>query len=116
MSTIDTTKFAEMIKSKRGSRGLKEAAEEIGGVSVSTLSRIEQGSLPDIGTYFKICKWLDVSSDFFTVGNKDERPTDVIVEAHLRADKTLSKPTAEALIQMIRLAFTNGAVVKTQHK
>jgi len=105
MSTsLDTKKFSEMIKSKRGGMGLRALASEIG-ISASTLSRVEQGNLPDIDTYLKLCTWLEVPSDFFTITNSDEENTKVEVIAHLRADKTLSPETSEALIQMINLAY-----------
>lgn len=65
MSTsLDTQKFSEMVKSKRGKKGLRQLASEIG-ISASTLSRVEQGNLPDIDTYLKLCEWLEVSSDYF---------------------------------------------------
>ena len=108
MSKIDTQKLSEMIKSKRGSMGLRDTAieisEKIGEVSASTLSRIEQGNLPDIATYVIICKWLEVSTDFFT--DSAENSNEQKVLAHLRADKALPKETSEALIKMIKLAYT----------
>jgi len=103
MPNIDTRKLSEMIRSKRGKRGLREVAKEIGNVSSSTLSRIEQGNLPDIETYVSLCKWLEVSTDFFT--DNAENTTERKIVAHLRADKALSKETAEALIKMIKLAY-----------
>lgn len=103
MSKIDTQKLSEMIKSKRGSTGLREAAKEIGDVSPSTLSRVEQGNLPDIDTYMKICNWLEVSTDFFTDSAEDTTERKIV--AHLRADKALPTETAEALIKMIKLAY-----------
>ncbi len=105
-SSLDTKKFSEMVKSKRGSTGLRTLAAEIG-VSASTLSRIEQGNLPDIDTYLTICNWLEVSSDFFTIASTDEENVKGGVIAHLRADKTLPPDTAEALIQMINLAYAS---------
>lgn len=108
MTELNSTLLAEMIKSKRGNRGLREAAKEIGGVSAPTLSRIENGNLPDIDTYFRLCQWLDVPSDFFSVKNtaKSQAPSSKKeVIAHLRADKTLPQSTAEALIEMINLAY-----------
>ena len=104
-SSLDTEKFSEMIKSKRGNKGLRVLAKEIN-VSASTLSRIEQGNLPDIDTYLKLCEWLEVSTDFFTKNvseEKDEIKPKVI--AHLRADKSLPQDTAETLIKMINLAY-----------
>lgn len=103
MAKIDTRKLSEMIKSKRGKRGLREVAAEIGEVSSSTLSRIELGNLPDIDTYLRICKWLEVSTEFFT--DSAEASTEKKIVAHLRADKTLPPETSEALIKMIKLAY-----------
>lgn len=110
MHSLNSALLAEMIKSKRGNRGLRETAVEIGSISAPTLSRIENGNLPDIDTYFKICKWLDVPTDYFAMktNNKTEKTsaeTKKEVIAHLRADKTLPQSTAEALIEMINLAY-----------
>ncbi|MBL1232570.1 MAG: helix-turn-helix transcriptional regulator [Flavobacteriales bacterium] len=106
-SSLDTKKFSEMIKSKRGSTGLRALATEIG-ISASTLSRVEQGNLPDIDTYLRLCNWLEVSSDFFTLENKNIDSSKKGVIAHLRADKSLPANTAEALIQMINLAYASS--------
>ena len=105
-SSLDTSKFSEMIKSKRGSIGLRTLAKEIG-ISSSTLSRVEQENLPDIDTYIKLCNWLEVSTDFFKVDSSNEKHDSSYqnVIAHLRADKTLSGKTSEALIQMINVAY-----------
>jgi len=113
MSSLDTQRFSEMIKSKRGSIGLRALATEIG-VSASTLSRIEQGNLPDIDTYLKLCDWLEVSPDFFTVSGLSEENAKFGVIAHLRADKSLPSETAEALIRMINLAY--DATTNTKEK
>lgn len=107
-SEIDIRELAKMIKGKRGRRGLREVAKEIGEVSASTLSRVEQGKIPDLDTFIKLCKWLEVSADYFT---KDKEYKDVkentpqVVTAHLRADRTLDPQTAEALVTMIEMAY-----------
>src|SRR5229473_2208143 len=99
-----------MVIAKRGKRGLRETAKEIGEVSVSTLSRIEQGKIPDLGTFLRLCHWLGVSSEQFvpeasratsTMSPPAINTQDTIV-AHLRADRTLDPQTAEALTTMIR--------------
>lgn len=102
MSEIDTRKLSEMIRSKRGDRGLRDIAKEID-VSSSTLSRVEQGNLPDIETYVKLCRWLEVSTEFFTDVGEDSSEKRIV--AHLRADKALPKETSEALVKMIKLAY-----------
>ena len=60
-----------MLKDKRGNKGLRAIAQEIGGVSFATLSRIEQGKIPDVDTFVKICKWLGVSTDTFIIGGEN---------------------------------------------
>lgn len=107
MQSINIDALSEMIKSKRGNRGLREVAKEIGEVSVSTISRVEKGNLPDIDTYVKLCKWLDVSVDFFTSPIEQSESKKQIVVANLRADKTLPPEISEALIKMINLAYAN---------
>ncbi|WP_029277845.1 helix-turn-helix domain-containing protein [Pedobacter borealis] len=105
---LDTEKLSDLLRSKRGSRGLRLIATEIGGVSASTLSRIEQGNLPDIETFLKICSWLEVAPDFFTKTELTKTDSKNQVIAHLRADRTLPVDTAEALIQMINLAYESA--------
>ncbi len=110
-STLNIEQLAEMIKNKRGDRGLRKVSEEIGGVSASTLSRVEQGNLPDINTFTKICEWLNVPTDFFTKtqSNSSQSYQREIV-AHLRADRLLDTSTAESLIRMITLAYEQTKV------
>jgi transcriptional regulator with XRE-family HTH domain len=105
-TTLDTSKLADMLKSKRGNKGLRAVATEIGSVSAPTLSRIEQGKVPDVDTFVNICKWLNVSADFFIIGQSNEgfSNQDRVV-AHLRADKELNKETVDMLIKMIDMAY-----------
>ena len=102
-TSIDSSKLSHMIKSKRGKQGLRATAKDIG-ISAPTLSRIEQGNLPDIDTYVKICEWLNVSNDYFTSGEKEHNTQDLVVTS-LRADKTLSPETVESLVNFINLAY-----------
>ncbi|MEQ8477102.1 helix-turn-helix transcriptional regulator [Fulvivirga sp.] len=103
-SKINSDKLSSMIKSKRGKQGLRATAKEIN-ISAPTLSRIEQGKLPDIDTYVKICEWLNVSTDYFTESTVNQEDTQTNVIASLRADKTLSAETVESLVNFINLAF-----------
>jgi transcriptional regulator with XRE-family HTH domain len=110
---IDIHKLAALVRTKRGKRGLRETAQEIGGISISTLSRVEQGKIPDLGTFLRICRWLSVSPEQFVSGtvhvdSQEPAPTvstPEMIVAHLRADRTLDPHTAEALSTMIRLAY-----------
>lgn len=107
-SEIDIRELAKLIKSKRGRRGLREVAKELGDVSASTLSRIEQGKIPDLDTFMKLCKWLGVSADHFTKDTDSkfvQESTAQVITAHLRADRALNPQTAEALVTMIEMAY-----------
>lgn len=55
-----------MVSSKRKweELGIREAAKAIG-ISAATLSRIENGNIPDLITCKKICDWLHVDMNFF---------------------------------------------------
>lgn len=115
---LETSKLAEMLKKKRGSRGLREVAKEIsnkaGEISPSTLSRVEQGNLPDIESYITICKWLEVPTSFFTEDNNQEYSPQQQILSHLRADKDLPADTSAALVQMINLAYESLGKSLTQ--
>jgi transcriptional regulator with XRE-family HTH domain len=103
---IDIRQLAALFKAKRGKRGLRTVAEEIGGVSASTLSRVEQGKLPDLDTFVRICRWLEVSTDRFLPSTENAPQTvPQLIVAHLRADRNLDPSTAEALVTMIQLAY-----------
>jgi transcriptional regulator with XRE-family HTH domain len=106
-STLNTELLAGMLKSKRADKGLRTIAQEIGNVSAATLSRIEQGKIPDVDTFIRICKWLNVSTDTFIEGDKKKKvvSTKEQVVAHLRAERELSKDTVNMLIKMIDLAY-----------
>jgi transcriptional regulator with XRE-family HTH domain len=107
-STLNAELLAGMLKSKRADKGLRATAKEIGGVSAATLSRIEQGKVPDVDTFIKICNWLKVSTDTFINSDSKKMPvsTKEQVVAHLRADRELSKGTVNMLIKMIDMAYS----------
>ena len=114
-SQIHLDRLSAQLRTKRGKRGLREVAEEIGDISASTLSRIEQGNVPDVATFMRICNWLGVDSSEFVPDsamqkNKNssrEKEVDVphVIEAHLRADRVLPTATIDALSEMIRVAY-----------
>ena len=113
-SAVNLEKLSALLRTRRGDRGLRAVASEIGNVSASTLSRVEQGNVTDLETFSGICQWLAVSPDDFAVSEvasgtnmKMEAKLEVsdAIEAHLRADRTLPPATIEALSEMIRVAY-----------
>lgn len=109
-----TDKLAAMVRARRGAEGLRGAAQSIN-ISPSTLSRIEQGKVPDIETFIQLCDWLEVPpSQFFETDDTEDtfRPTfspemttPERIEFHLRADRELNSETANALANMVKAAY-----------
>lgn len=110
-SEINTDKLAVLMKERRGERGLREVAREIGDVSAPTLSRIEQGRLPDLETFIRLCRWLGMSPESFLNEQPDkslesqETSTSEKVEILLRAERTLQQDTINAIVKMVNLAL-----------
>jgi DNA repair ATPase RecN len=57
-----------IVKAKRGTYGIRKAAKEIG-ISPTTLSKVENGHIPDIKTLQSICDWAGYA---ITLTNKQE--------------------------------------------
>ena len=110
---IDIALFSSAVRERRGSLGVRAAAKEIGDVSASTLSRIEQGRLPDLDTYMKLCRWLAVTPTHFalhvTEAAEDRGAPPVPLPErfvmHLKADQTLKPDTRQALATLIEMAY-----------
>ncbi|MEQ8553082.1 MAG: helix-turn-helix transcriptional regulator [Cyclobacteriaceae bacterium] len=102
MSSLNIALLSDMLKTRRGNQTLRETASEIGQISAATLSRIEQGKVPDVDTFMKLCDWLNVSADAFMI--KESKQQALKVNAHLRAEKELPPMTVNSLIKLINLA------------
>ena len=114
MASIDIEKFAQLVRNKRSKRNLRDIADEIGDVSISTLSRIEQGKIPDLSTYMRICEWLEVTPDEFALNVTSEvKSHKEEIYFHLRADQSLTSDVVDALTKMIELAYQNSESLKS---
>lgn len=98
------------IKEKRGNKGLREAAREIG-ISSATLSRIESGKQPDIQTFSKICTWLGVDPNSILGFEPETSPEPAYSTSlplvHFRAEKTMSAKTVQKLAELIMAVQQN---------
>ncbi|MCA8880352.1 MAG: helix-turn-helix transcriptional regulator [Rhodobacteraceae bacterium] len=84
-----------LLARRRGNMGVRAAAREIG-ISPSTLSRIEKGHVPDVGTLEKICSWLGEDTSKFTgVGN---------LQIAFKNRKAVPPRTARSLAKLIEKA------------
>lgn len=99
--TIDD--FGRLLAKKRGTRGVRAAALDAG-VSPATFSRVENGHMPDLQTFAKLCKWLGRDPREFLgmeVNEPAEKPQVVV---HFKKKKTVQMETAKALGELILAA------------
>lgn len=102
MSKISLQTLGRKLAEKRGERGIRETAKEIG-ISHATLSRVERGYLPDLDTFSKVCKWLEIDPGE-VLGVKTEPRAMPMTAVHFRTDQALKPSTATALADMIMSA------------
>ncbi len=97
--SVPIEELGRLITLRRGSRGIRAAAQDVG-ISPATLSRVENGNMPDLETFAKICRWLQRDPREFLGFDMEpvEQPTATV---HFRKKKTVSKATAVALGELI---------------
>ena len=104
MAKLSLTSIGPLMREKRGVRGIREVAAEIG-ISYATLSRVENGKLPDLQTFSKICTWLELDpGEILGYGNKtkpSQSKEGATALAHFRADKDLNPNTLQALTEIV---------------
>ena len=119
-SFINTEELGRAIRRRREELelSLRDVADQTN-VSASTLSRIENGTgKPDADNIARLTTWLDMpleriltgrgadSGDAKAVVYFPHESTPEIVEAHLRADRNLTRETADALSELFRVAYS----------
>src|SRR5665213_3866720 len=100
--TLNTRDFGQLVASKRGARGVRVVAAEVG-TSHSTLSRVENGHMPDLQTFAKLCRWLERDPREF-LGLDADRPEAPRAVVHFRKKKTVAAETAMALGELMLAA------------
>ena len=116
---VDTQLLASLVRAKRGSQTLREAAEEItktvGPVSTGTLLRVEQRHVPDLPVFLHFCNWLAVSparllySQTATTAAPAET-TAATVARLLRSDARLEPAMANVLAIMVEATYAHLAI------
>ena len=102
MVKVTLQNLGTIVREKRGDRGLRTVASEIG-TSAPTLSRIESGKMPDLQTFGKLCRWLELDPAMLldvTPQPSEMSPSQVVV-AHLKAHREIDPDTARALANTI---------------
>lgn len=92
---MDIEKIGGLLAKYRGNMGLRAAAKEIG-ISPSTLSRIENGHVPDVATLEKVCQWIGEDTAKFTgIAN---------LQIAFKNKKAVPQQTAKSLANLIEKA------------
>lgn len=95
-----------LVREKRAKKKLREAANEIG-ISPATLMRVENGRIPDVATFGKLCQWLGTDPGTFLGFEPTDSPGSDLgrnissISAHFRSDKVPDADTVKALAQMV---------------
>jgi len=96
--------LGRLLAAKRGTRGVRAAALDVG-VSPATFSRVENGHMPDLETFAKLCKWLQRDPrDFLGFESERTEPDRPAAVVHFKKKKTVSMETAKALGELILAA------------
>ena len=108
-------KLGKLVMERRGSEGVREFAKKLG-VSPATLSRVENGKLPDLETFSKICDKLDLDpAEILQVGKKSTAHSKITsapptaVHVHFRADPHQDLEAAQDLAKLILAAQKHAA-------
>ena len=91
--------LGQLVAQKRGKVGIRATAREIG-LSPATLSRVENGRMPDLENFTRICQWLELDPARL-LGFDPEALGRPVVAVHFRSQTTMSLKTAGALQELI---------------
>ena len=105
MTTPTLRTLGRKLREKRGNRGIRAVAVEVG-TSPATLSRVERGHLPDLETFGKVCRWLGVDPGEVLRFKKPRAGLEggTAAAVHFKKDHTVSPNTAGALAKLILAA------------
>lgn len=101
MAKVTLGEMGALVRERRGTRGVRDTANEVG-VSPATLSRVENGKQPDLATFEKLCRWLEINpSDVLGSSDVPHSGHPAIATAHLKARRQIRPELAQALGEMI---------------
>jgi transcriptional regulator with XRE-family HTH domain len=96
--------LGRLLAAKRGSRGVRAAALDAG-ISSATFSRVENGHMPDLETFAKLCIWLERDpKEFLGISSQESGAERAGAVVHFKKKKTVSMETAKALGELILAA------------
>lgn len=103
MNLIRIDRLAARIRERRAGTGVRAAAGEAD-ISPATLSRVENGNVPDLETFSKICRWLGDDPAQFLGLTATAVPRAPTARVHFKKGAAIKKDSAKALSELIVLA------------
>jgi transcriptional regulator with XRE-family HTH domain len=107
---LDVAALIAALNGARDARGLswRKLASEAG-VHASSLTRMQQGKLPDVNTFTALTHWLRLPAEMFMTGEQGsgrEKPHPLAVASTLLRGKREMTPQAlKALDELVQAAF-----------
>jgi transcriptional regulator with XRE-family HTH domain len=114
---MSIVKLGKIVMERRGEEGIREFAKKLG-ISPATLSRIENGKLPDLETFSKICDKLGLDPSEILLGGKktsihtNTAAATLAVHVHFKADVQQTPSAALDLAQLILAAQKHAALME----
>jgi transcriptional regulator with XRE-family HTH domain len=98
---FNTDLFGQRVREKRGDRSLRDLSDDLE-ISISTLSRVENGKYPDVVNLASLLGWLgDDPALYFEPDHLDDP-----IIGQLRAAQNMSEGTTQALMEAIKVAYS----------
>lgn len=106
---IDLDALIGALDSERRARGIswRQLAAQAG-VSPSTLTRMQQGKLPDVNTFTALTSWLGIPAERFFARQVQHQAVDdplAVVSTLLRGKKKLSPKAMAALQELVNASI-----------
>jgi transcriptional regulator with XRE-family HTH domain len=107
---LDTTALYKALLDKKDeeSRSWRDVARDLG-ISSAVFTRLHKGARPDSDTLVTLTGWLGVPVEQFVSGQAaerdDRRQTLSGINTYLRADRTLTPASADAIEGLLRAAY-----------
>ena len=105
---FDVEGFYLALDATRQSRKLTwRSVAKAAGISPSTLTRMAQGKRPDVDSLAKLTVWSGLTVDDYVAPHSAKASAEPMaaISTLLRSDKNLSPESADALDELIKLAY-----------
>lgn len=104
-----------LVAARRAELGMTlREASEASEVPVATLSRVEQGRMPDLATFRRVIRWLGLPAERFITSTERTESTPEAIAEHLSADPALPAEAASRIAGIVRDLYQSLASTDQQ--